>query len=73
VHEASIQDRAGAPCVLASIRSRYPRLRYIFADGGYTGDKLRKALKRIAEWKIEIIKRSDVAQGFEVLRPQMGR
>jgi putative transposase len=24
VHEANIQDRDGAPCVLASIRSRYP-------------------------------------------------
>jgi transposase len=67
VHEASIQVRDGAPCVLASIRSRYPWLRYIFADGGYAGDKLRKALKRIGAWKIEIIKRSDVAQGFEVL------
>jgi transposase len=41
VREASIQDRDGAPCVLASIRSRYPWLRYIFADGGYAGDKLR--------------------------------
>ena len=39
----------------------------IFADGGYAGDKLRKALKRIGEWTIEIIKRSDTAQGFEVL------
>jgi putative transposase len=67
VHEASIQDRDGAPCVLASIRSRYPWLRHIFADGGYAGDKLRKALKRIGEWTIEIIKRSDTAQGFEVL------
>jgi hypothetical protein len=27
----------------------------IFADGGYAGDKLRKALKRIGEWTIEII------------------
>src|ERR1700676_582848 len=67
VHEAGIQDRDGAPCVLASIRSRYPWLRHIFADGGYAGDKLRKALKRIGEWKIEIIKRSDTAQGFEIL------
>jgi transposase len=50
VHEASIQDRDGAPCVLASIRSRYPWLRHIFADGGYAGDKLRKALKRIGEY-----------------------
>src|SRR5450432_624128 len=67
VHEAGIQDRDGAPCVLASIRSRYPWLRHIFADGGYAGDKLRRALKRIGEWTIEIIKRSDTAQGFEVL------
>ena len=67
VHEASIQDRDGAPLVLASIRSRYPWLRHIFADGGYAGEKLRKALKRIGEWTIEIIKRSDTAQGFEVL------
>ena len=67
VHEAGIQDRDGAPCVLASIRSRYPWLRHIFADGGYAGDKLRKALKRIGEWTIKIIKRSDTAQGFEVL------
>jgi putative transposase len=67
VHEAGIQDRDGAPCVLASIRSRYPWLRHIFADGGYAGEKLRTALKRIGEWTIEIIKRSDTAQGFEVL------
>ena len=67
VHEASIQDRDGAACVLASIRYRYPWLRHIFADGGYAGDKLRHALKRIGEWTIEIIKRSDRAQGFEIL------
>lgn len=45
VHKASIQDRDGAPRVLASIRYRYPCLRHIFADGGYAGDKLRQALK----------------------------
>ena len=67
VHEANIQDRDGAPCVLASIRSLYPWLRHIFADGGYAGEKLRRALKRMGEWTIEIIKRSDTAQGFEVL------
>ena len=67
VHEASIQDRDGAPCVLAAIRSLYPWLRHIFADGGYAGNKLREALKRMGEWTIEIIKRSDTAQGFEIL------
>jgi hypothetical protein len=44
-----VQDRDGAPCVLASIRSRYHRLPHIVADGGRSGDKLRKALKRIGE------------------------
>src|ERR687891_1673438 len=47
VHPADIQDRDGAVAVLASIRFLYPWLRYIFADGGYAGEKLRDALKSI--------------------------
>jgi Transposase DDE domain len=41
VHPADIQDRDGGSLALASIRSLYPWLRHIFADGGYAGDKLR--------------------------------
>lgn len=67
VHAADIQDRDGAPLVLASIRKTCPWLRHVFADGGYAGPKLRDALKRVGEWTLEIIKRSDVAKGFEVL------
>jgi transposase len=67
VHSADIQDRDGGSLALASIRSLYPWLRHIFADGGYAGAKLREALRRMGRWKIEIIKRSDAAKGFEVL------
>ena len=67
VHSADIQDRDGAVDVLASIRSLYPWLRHVFADGGYAGDKLRDALAQMGKWTIEIIKRSDVAKGFELL------
>lgn len=67
VHPADLQDRDGGSLVLASIRRLYPWLRHIFADGGYAGDKLRGALARIGRWRIEIIKRSDRAKGFEVL------
>ncbi len=67
VHIASIQDRDGAVAVLASIRRLYPWLRHIFADGGYAGDKLRDALSALGRWTVQIIKRSDTAQGFEVL------
>jgi transposase len=67
VHAADIQDRDGAVGVLASIRSLYPWLRHIFADGGYAGDKLRDALTKFGQWTIAVIKRSEHATGFEVL------
>jgi len=67
VHTADIQDRDGAPDVLKAIRFRFPWLRHVFADGGYTGRKLKDALKGHGGWKLEIIKRSDTAKGFEIL------
>jgi transposase len=67
IQTADVQDRDGAPEVLAAIRSLYPWLRHVFADGGYAGDKLRDALARLGDWTIEIIKRSDTAKGFVLL------
>jgi transposase len=67
VHAADIQDRDGAPALLASIRRTLPWLRHVFADGGYAGPKLETALARIGIWSLEIIKRSDTAKGFELL------
>jgi transposase len=67
VHSADIQDRDGAPDLLKSIHHRWPWLLHVFADGGYAGDKLKRRLKKIGRWTIEIIKRSDKAKGFEVL------
>jgi len=57
VHGADIQDRDGAPVVLASIRTACPWLRHIFADGGYSGPKLRRAMTALGSWTIEIVKR----------------
>jgi putative transposase len=67
VHTADIQDRDGAPDLLASIRRNFPWLRHVFADGGYAGEKLEAALVGEGDWTIEIIKRSDTAKGFEIL------
>jgi len=67
VHGADIQDRDGAVDVLKAIRQRFPWLRHVFADGGYAGPKLRDAMARHGDWTIEIIKRSDTAEGFEIL------
>jgi transposase len=67
VHPADVQDRDGAPWLLASIRHTHPWLRHVFADGGYAGEKLRSVLARLGKWTIEIVKRSDAAKGFVVL------
>jgi transposase len=62
-----IQDRDGAPGLLASIRYLFPWLRHVFADGGYAGDKLTTALAQHGDWRIEIVKRSDQVTGFRLL------
>ena len=36
IHTADIQDRDGAPLLLAEIIHRFPWLRHLFADGGYS-------------------------------------
>ena len=67
VHTANIQDRDGAPGVFAKLRREAPKLRHVFADGGYAGPKLRGALVDLGRWTLQIVKRSDTAKGFEVL------
>ncbi len=67
VHSAGIQDRDGAPELLASITSLYPWLRHLFADSAYGGPKLERALAKIGDWTVEVVKRSDAAEGFEVI------
>jgi transposase len=54
VHPANVQDRDGAPDLLASVGSLYPWLRHVFADGGYAGDKLTGALEGRGNWTIEM-------------------
>jgi transposase len=67
VHPADVQDRDGAPPLLASVRCAFPWLRHVFADSAYAGDKLKGALENLGTWTIEVIKRSDVAKGFVLL------
>lgn len=66
VHAASIQDRDGAKLVLDKIAKRLPRLKLIWADGGYAG-QLIDWVKATCGWVLEIIKRSDDIKGFKVL------
>ena len=44
-----------------------PRLKKIWADGAYTGEKLAGWLEEQGGWKLEIVERGRQARGFEVL------
>jgi putative transposase len=66
VHCAGIQDRDGAKLVFEQLRGVTPRLRLIWADAGYAG-QLVAWVTTFAGWVLEIVKRSDGAQGFELL------
>ena len=65
VHAADVQDRDGAKLVFRKLRGLYPRLKRIWADGGYAG-KLIDWTKRVGRWTLEIVKRSDKVTGFAV-------
>ena len=67
VHRADIQDRDGAPLLLATMRSAFPWLQHVFADAGYAGEKLRQALAKLGQWTLDIVRRSEAAVGFEPL------
>ena len=41
VHEASVQDRDGAPEVILGMLEKAPQVTKLWADGGYAGPKLR--------------------------------
>jgi putative transposase len=66
VHPANIQDRDGAKLVLGKARALFPRLRLIWADGGYAGKLLAWAL-RVCGRVIEIVRRSEQAKGWVLL------
>ena len=66
MHAASIQDRVGAKAVFIGLLECFPRLRLIWADGGY-GGKLVGWVKDFCGWTLEIIKRTDNIKGFKIL------
>jgi len=49
VHSAGIQDRDGAPDLLAGVRAAFSWLRHLFADAAYGGAKLAGALERLGD------------------------
>ena len=69
VTSADVQDRGGAQCLLAGLKPFVPRLKKIWADGAYTGEKLARWCEEQGRWDLEIVERSSSTdtEGFAVL------
>jgi putative transposase len=65
VHTANVQDNHGAVPLLRSARRMFPRLRHIFADRVYRGEKLANAIADAGRWSIEIVTRSQTVGTFK--------
>jgi transposase len=58
VHSAGLVDRHGAPLLLQNLARRFPRLRHLFADSGYSG-RLIDWIKEHLGWDAEIVPKPD--------------
>jgi putative transposase len=67
VTSADVQDRVGARCILAGLKPFVPRLKKIWADGAYAGEKLAGWLEEQGGWELQIVERDRGVKGFEVL------
>jgi putative transposase len=67
VTAADVQDRVGAQCLLGGLKPFVPRLKKIWADGAYAGEKLAGWLEEQGEWELQIVERSADTEGFAVL------
>jgi putative transposase len=65
VHAANIQDNHGAVPLLRSVGQAFPKLRHIFADRVYRGEKLINAIADLGKWTIEIVTRSQSVGTFK--------
>jgi len=62
---ANVQDNHGAVPLLHSLRHSFPKLRHIFADRLYRGQKLLDALADCGKWTIEIVTRKQNVGTFK--------
>jgi putative transposase len=65
VHAANIQDNHGAVPLLKHLGHAFPKLRHIFADRVYRGDKLLNAISELGKWTIEIVTRIQSVGAFK--------
>lgn len=68
VSAADVQDRDGGRLIVQAVRQfgpALPRLAHLWADAAYSGPFVEEMQTQLG-WTVEIVKRSDEQQGFQV-------
>ncbi len=66
IHDANINDREGAKLLLKNVQYKYPRLKKIMVDQGYTGELVEWTMK-VFGWVLEVVVKVAGVSGFNVL------
>ena len=67
VHDAHRSDQAGFQLLCLWVQGLFPRLRLIWVDSSYRGQKLAQWLQQNCGWVLDVVKRPADQKGFEVL------
>lgn len=67
VHNANINDRSGAKLLLERVRGKYPRLKKVLVDQGYTGVDLANWIFSSFGWMMVVVAKVVGLSGFHVL------
>lgn len=69
VTPADVQDKPGGKRLLTQVQQYLflPRLKLLWADGGYGGQPFANWVKTTFGWIWQVVKRNDAAEGFQVL------
>ncbi len=62
----ALPDRDGAKLVCKRLVGKFPRLRLLWADGGYAGQRV-GWIAFFGGWVLSIVKRNNAIKGFVVL------
>ena len=64
VTEGDVGERTGAEWLLDALSGRFPRLKLVWVDGGFSGREFIARIQRDCGLTLEVVKRPEDADGF---------
>jgi transposase len=64
IHSADILDRKSAELVFEKAKDKYPRLKTIFLDAGYSGEQWHQEMLKKYGWQMEVVQKKKTFNWF---------